>query len=281
MISSSQSESIGNDKVNIDRVESKYVLDKKYLAEVIAEVTQHLKPYYPIDETAFTLVKSVYFDSDDFIFVKQHLAGQEDRRKLRIRSYGPDGVWEPTTRYFEDKYKSDGKSMKARIQINDRIEDEMLRTNRLPLDPELISLNSDLSPKDFEEKVKLLNYLMLIYKVKPAVEITYKRYAYQDESSPLRVTIDQDIKAMPLRIPTKSEIHSVETDLQGWEKLKDIGTKYYPRENFVLEVKSDGNPPDWVKKLLKDVDAEETAFSKYLWGIYNIFIQILNLGSRG
>jgi SPX domain protein involved in polyphosphate accumulation len=268
-----KSESIGSDNVNLDRIEDKYVVEKKYLAETISEVTSHLKPYYPDDETAFTLVRSIYFDSAHFTFLKQHLMKEDDRRKIRIRTYGPDGNWE-NVHYLEEKYKNNGKSKKQRIKINQDMFDGLMAGKKLICTPELYKLNFDVKEADLDKKVQLMSYLMLVNKVQPVCEISYKRYAYQQGK--LRVTIDQDIKVKPLQLFKKSDIESLKSS-SLWEDFKEYGNKFSNADNFMLEVKHEKDIPLWIKTLINKIDTEPCAFSKYVFAMYQIMNTLLNI----
>lgn len=273
MPQSKEGKILGSDKLNLDRHEDKYIVEKKYLAEVVSEVSSHLKPYYPSDETAFTLVRSTYFDSAHFTFLKQHLMKEEDRRKIRVRTYGPDGNWE-NVHYLEDKYKSNGKSKKQRVKINQLMFDSLLKNRKLEFSPELIQLNKEIKEAELYKKTELLNYLMLSNKVEPMVEISYKRYAYQQGK--LRITLDQDIKVKPLKLFKKSDIESLKSS-SLWQDFKEYGNKFSNADNFLMEVKHEKDIPLWIKTLINKVDTGPDAFSKYVFAMYQIMNTLLNI----
>src|ERR1017187_3007102 len=152
-----------SENVDTNRTEDKYLLEKQFLIETIGEIEKHMAPTYPDPDTTYTLNRSIYFDSPDLTFLKQHLNDLPDRRKIRIRMYAPNGgAWSDP--FIEVKYKSNGDSKKNRLKINEQMVDRLVNDSRLDTSDELISLNSDMSPDDVKTNAKLINYLLVINK---------------------------------------------------------------------------------------------------------------------
>jgi SPX domain protein involved in polyphosphate accumulation len=263
----------GSNKVNIDRQEDKYIVPKKHLPTLLMTVMEHLSPSYPKEDTYYCLVKSLYFDSVNLDFLRQHLEGQEHRIKMRIRAYGPNGEY-MGDKYIEDKSKKDGISHKQRLCVDDNIAQEITETKQIPDSAKLRSLNKDIDDKEFEQKLNLLNYIMLSYKVFPCVEIQYKRYAF--EKGKLRITIDQDIRVTPEREFSKKDAEEWSKD-KLWSDLMDYTNSYSNSEDIILEIKHDEDVPEWVNKMLEELDLECKPFSKYVWSLGSIFRTILKL----
>lgn len=264
---------IDNSQVDIDRKEDKYIIKKNDLPAILAAVIAHLEPAFPQEHTAYTLINSVYFDSKDLDFVKQHLDKVDPRKKLRIRTYGPNGDWEHT-HWLEDKYKTGGKSYKQRVQVNDPKASNIFDNKYLNYDQDLEQLNNDLTPDELKKKTDLLNYIMLAYKVQPICSITYKRMAFEKGS--LRVTIDQELKVKPIKMFDIDEV-KLWRESKYWDELSECADKFNNLDNCILEIKHQDNCPPWLETLIKDQKLEETCFSKYIWSVGQIMKQTLKL----
>jgi len=264
-----------NNEIDLKRTEDKYILDKSQLQIVKHKIETYLPPYYPDKGVIYCINKSIYFDSPDLTFLKQHLNKVDDRRKIRIRTYAPNGKWN-NIYFIEIKSKSDGKSIKTRIELTPKAFQEVMRTNQIPIDADLIELNKDVPKDQLLQRAKLINYTMLINKVSPVCEVTYKRYAYQEHES-LRVTIDSEIKVRPLKMIKFNVIEDLKNqDL--WDELKEYGEKFYNQDNFLLEVKHEkNNIPQWLEDLIEKFDGECQGFSKYVWGMFQIMSNTLKL----
>lgn len=261
---------IGDDKVNIDRFEDKFIIKKSKVLEILREVQNHLEPAYPDNRTTYTLVDSVYFDSPELDFVKQHLKGKNGRIKLRVRTYGPEGEWEHD-HYLENKSKTDGRSNKIRLHLNDKKMLQVVDERHVEIDDKLKKLNK-LNEENLNKSASLFNHAFITYKAEPVVEITYKRFAY--EKGKLRITIDQDIRVKMLRdFPLEHAKEWANGDM--WKELQDYVERFHNQDNAVLEIKHEKDYPDWLKKIVDDNKLEETHFSKYVWSIGNIFKNIL------
>jgi len=264
-----------NDKIDTDRTEDKYIVPKEYYIEVKAEVRKHMKLFFPDPKTTYTINRSIYFDSPGLTFLQQHLNGVEDRRKIRIRAYAPNGTWSDEA-FIEVKYKDDGISKKNRLRIGPGGFDSLYHKSEIPLDDELYQYNSDMDKADVDTKAKLINYLLMINKCKPVVDIMYKRYAYENDSEDLRVTIDQNITVKPIILPKISVIQDLKNqDL--WDKFQKCGTKFENYSDFLLEVKYTDEVPDWIESMCDQLHLETEPFSKYVWAMYQVITQALKI----
>jgi SPX domain protein involved in polyphosphate accumulation len=260
--------------IDLNRIEQKYIVQKQYYIEVKAEIKKHMELYFPQPNTVYTLNRSIYFDSPDFTFLKQHLAGLDDRRKIRIRAYAPNGKWSDEV-FLECKYKQQGDSRKNRLRIGPNAFKALTQSSKpeLPIDDELFQYNTDIPHDDVVTQAKLLNYIFIMNQLRPVVDIIYKRYAYQDGED-LRVTIDQNISPLALLTPSVNVIQDIKN--QGlWDKFHDLGTKYTNHDDFIMEVKHIDKKPDWIKSIIDQLNLEDVAFSKYVWSMYQIIEGIL------
>lgn len=264
-----------DDKIDTNRVEDKYIICKDYYIEVKADVRKNLKLHFPDPGTVYCINRSIYFDSPDLTFLKQHLAGIDDRRKIRIRAYAPNGQWSDEV-FVEVKYKEDGNSKKNRLRIGSEAFDSLYHKSEIPINDELYQYNSDMDKDDVTTKAKLINYLLMINKCKPVVDILYKRYAYENDKKDLRVTIDQDIKVKPIYIPNRAIIQDIKNQ-QGWEAFEEVGCKFTNYDDFLMEVKHQDGVPDWIEQIVDLLDLEAEAFSKYAWSMYQVITNALKI----
>lgn len=265
---------IDDSAIDLERVEDKYIVPKEDFVETKHLVETHLPAYFPQPETIYCLNTSIYFDSPDLTFLKQHLNKLDSRRKIRIRTYAPNGVASHIY-YIEIKSKNDGTSTKTRLQISPEMFDEVMKTSQIPTDERILIANEDMDHDEVLKQAKLINYLMLVNKVKPVVEVTYKRYAYQQDEN-FRVTMDQQIKVKPLQLFNSQTIKGLQNE-DLWDELKEYGESFSNAENFLLEVKYHTKTPPWFDDLIKKLDVEKEAFSKYVWAMYAIFNNTLKI----
>lgn len=265
---------IDDSAIDLERVEDKYICDKEDFVETKHLVETHLQPYFPDPATIFCLNTSIYFDSPDLTFLKQHLNKLDSRRKIRIRTYAPNGSASHIY-YIEVKSKNDGTSTKTRLQISEDMFHEVMQTSQIPTDERILIANEDMDHDEVLKQAKLINYLMLVNKVKPVVEVTYKRYAYQEDEN-FRVTMDQQIKVKPLQLFNSQTIKGLQNE-DLWDELKEYGESFSNAQNFLLEVKYHTKTPPWFDDLIKKLDVEKTPFSKYVFSMYQIFNNTLKI----
>ncbi len=136
----------------------------------IPEIQEFLEPYVEPDEHGkFYKIKNLYFDTPNLRFFQNHLT-QDDRFKLRIRTYNDD-----KNGYLEIKRKNNGQIIKTR--------------NKFEAD-EYPTILSDQSNK--------FTQLMLAYRAEPTLAINYQREAYFLKDDPTtRITFDRHIKYQP------------------------------------------------------------------------------------
>lgn len=272
-----QNDGKDNNTIDNERIEDKFIVPKDKLIEVKQKVETYLPPYTPDPETIYTINTSIYFDSPDLTFLKQHLNNVDDRRKIRIRCYAPNGT--PNHIYFiEVKSKSDEKCIKTRVQLSEQGFQYVMKHYQIMTDEDLFTTNIDLDRDEVEQHCRLINYLLLINKATPVCHIEYRRYAFQ-KSEEFRVTMDSQIQVKPLRMIKMSAIQ----DLQNqdiWNELKDYKNKFSNAEDFVLEVKYEKGYEPWFQKMVDDLDVKKQGFSKYVWAMASVIDSTMNMIKR-
>ena len=264
--------------IQTERVEDKFILDKDKLDYVRGVVEKHLPAYSHEPDTDYVINRSIYFDSPTLTFLKQHLNGVGERRKIRIRTYAPNGV--PNHIYFiEIKSKDNGESEKTRVQLSESGFNHVMNHYQIAIDEDLYITNDEVDKDDVTKHANIINYLLTLNKATPVVDINYKRFAFQKSES-YRVTMDEDIKFRPLRMIPLNVIQDLRSN-DLWNDIEDYKDKFDNDKNFLLECKYQKDYEPWFKVLLQSLDAEEKGFSKYVWSMSNILDQTLNTIKTG
>lgn len=268
----------GNSEIDLKRIEDKFILPKDELESTKKIIGSHLPEYSHDPGADYTINKSIYFDSPNLTFLKQHLNGIGERRKIRIRTYAPNGV--PNHIYFiEIKSKDNGESEKTRVQISELGYQHVMTAHQIKMDEDLYLTNEEVSKDEVTKHANIINYLLALNKATPVVEITYKRCAYQ-ESEKYRVTIDEDIKYRPLRLVTLPTIQDLRNqDL--WDEIEKYKDKFSNDKDFLLECKYQDDYENWFKMMIKGLGVEETGYSKYVWSMSCILNDTLNTIKKG
>ena len=180
-----------------DRQDTKFVSNQNNLPHLLDK----LKPYYQILEINSMQTfayENTYFDTDDFLFYKQHHNQNRERFKVRYRKYNSNDRL-----YFEIKTKNNkDRTIKKRLLVNER--------NGSLGEPErrLVSKIIGLSPDQLT----------------PKLELEFSRITLTDHNFNERLTIDNNLSA---KNGTCSKIfdHLVISEVKQ--------KKYNPRSDFI------------------------------------------------
>ncbi|MCM1191023.1 MAG: polyphosphate polymerase domain-containing protein [Butyrivibrio sp.] len=217
-------------QMTFQRYEMKYLLSRKQKEAVLAA----MEPYMELDDYGRTTIRNVYYDTDNYRLVRKSLEQPVYKEKLRVRSYGPV---EPGDKVFvELKKKYEGVVYKRRIHIPEKAAMDYLAGRREAPEKSQIS----------EE----IDYFLQFYRtLEPKVFLSYEREAYYTrEPGAFRVTFDE---ALLWR----------ETDLSLEKGV--YGTPLLKQGQTLMEIKTPGNIPLWMVKVLSEEEIRKTSFSKY------------------
>jgi hypothetical protein len=206
--------------------------------KITAEKTKHLLKLSMSPDTNNGIdgyeVRSLYFDSiyDDDFFDKKE--GLENRKKIRLRTYGHSSE----IIKLEVKEKRGESQLKRSLIINKEEAEKMIRGDYRFL----LLKDSDLS-KDI--------YLEMTQKLyRPKTLIEYKREAYIMKSNDVRITFD--------------------TKLTSSEANFDIFSEEIPMNQIyfetIMEVKYRDFLFEYIKKIIRGIDKKEVSVSKYVLG---------------
>lgn len=127
----------------MDRTDTKYVLPLELGLQALKELNPHYQ-MLEIEGKRLQPYNTLYFDTPELFFYRQHLRNQAVRFKLRIRSYLVNGLT-----FLEIKQRTNkGRTVKERIQID---------SGSLMLDPEAMGWAVDRLPAQAWPLVPMLS----------------------------------------------------------------------------------------------------------------------------
>jgi hypothetical protein len=235
----------------IERFEMKYTIP----FSMIEPISNFISPYCSMDKYStisddkFYIINSLYFDTPDFLFLRNRMRRVENRFNMRIRSYGED----PRQPFFlEIKQRRGDTVKKYRAKVFEDNIEEMCKTP--------VSLNLGRDEAKNEANRDLFRRLYLKYNTNPVVLVQYRRKAYlSDVDDYARVTFDINLKYMkPLE--------------NGFKPIPDMGemtpcdaqTCYDGGCSVILELKCYTTfVPMWMVDLVKTFGLTRRSFSKY------------------
>ncbi|NLL16661.1 MAG: polyphosphate polymerase domain-containing protein [Clostridiales bacterium] len=220
--------------ISVKRNEFKYLLTFDEALRLKEQISAVLSPdEYSLDGPY--RVKSLYFDSINNVdFLTKH-AGDNIRKKIRLRIYGEDL---PTAK-LELKSKEGIYQNKSSVTVSKETAKQLVRGNY----GVLLDYKS-------EEAIKIYSMLVLgCYK--PAVIVEYDRMAYAYSEYKTRITFDTAVK-------------SSELDLDLYKKDLPYSPVIFDRA--ILEVKYNEKLPGFLSEILKRYSINNVSVSKYCQG---------------
>ena len=217
------------DQAVFKRYELKYMLtiaQKEALLQVMA-------PYMALDKYGRTVIRNIYFDTDNYRLIRRSIEKPMYKEKLRIRSYRKAEKKDKV--FVELKKKYDGVVYKRRISM--------------PQQQAMDWICSGIDAPDSQIGREIEYFRNYYTGLRPAVYLSYEREAYYcKDGSDFRVTFDDHIYARQDRL-------SLEEEADGQALL--------PKGMVLMEVKTSGAIPLWMVKYLSENKIFKTSFSKY------------------
>ena len=219
-----------NPQTVFKRYELKYLLTPQQKQKVLEAMSGHMQ----LDEYGRTIIRNIYYDTDNFRLIRASLERPLYKEKLRVRSY--DRVGPSDKVFIEIKKKYDGVVYKRRIHIPEEEAMDYLAGSRRPRKQNQIT----------EE----IDYFLSFYKeLKPKVFLTYEREAYYStDPEEFRVTFDENILWRETGLSLQSDVY---------------GMPILSPEQTLMELKTPGAIPLWMVKVLSEEGICKTTFSKY------------------
>ena len=217
-------------QMTFKRYELKYLLNKKEKEEILLAMKPHMK----LDDYGRTVIRNIYFDTENFRLIRRSLEKPVYKEKLRIRSYKPVQITDPVFVEIKKKYKS--VVYKRRLLLPEKTVMESFRTG----EPRPVCSQIGDEIQYFREYYKNLQ---------PSVFLSYEREAfYSLDGSDFRVTFDENILYRRNDISLGSEIY---------------GHPLLGKQQTLMEIKTSGGIPLWMSETLTKHHLYKTSFSKY------------------
>lgn len=217
-------------QMTFKRYELKYLLNKKEKEEILLAMKPHMK----LDDYGRTVIRNIYFDTENFRLIRRSLEKPVYKEKLRIRSYKPVQITDPVFVEIKKKYKS--VVYKRILLLPEKTVMESFRTG------EPLPVCSQIGDE--------IQYFREYYKnLQPSVFLSYEREAfYSLDGSDFRVTFDENILYRRNDISLGSEIY---------------GHPLLGKQQTLMEIKTSGGIPLWMSETLTKHHLYKTSFSKY------------------
>ena len=210
------------------RNEKKYFLTSAQQAAVLEDLRAHAAP----DEFGSYTICNLYYDTDDWSLIRASLEKPVYKDKLRVRSYGTPA--QDAEVFAEIKKKCEGVVYKRRISAP---------VSAVQRDLRLAALNEG------GQIGREIAWFQQVNRTKPRVFLAYDRTALAAADDPLvRITFDKNIRWRTTAL-----------DLCAGS----AGCPLLPDGRILMELKLPGVCPLWLSRLLAEVGAYPTSFSKY------------------
>lgn len=219
------------------RFELKYLMereDARALENDIRRLGMHMDDHID-SKLGYYIVTSLYFDSDNNHHYDDKTGGIIERKKIRLRNYGPT-LFATKKIWLEIKHKFELKNAKTRLVLK-----QSEARSLIDQGPNILyKVKGSQSDRD--------TILSSFYEIgaKPSVYVRYKRRAFVDAQDDLRITFDYDIEGT-----TFSD-----------ENINRYNVHVSPHR-VLLEVKFLFLLPPWFAYILKSYNLEREAHSKF------------------
>lgn len=212
------------------RYEKKYRLTKEQYGEVLNLLSYNAVP----DEYGESDICSIYYDTQNKLLIRRSLDKPVYKEKLRVRTYGIPK--DSSTCFIELKKKYKGIVYKRRIETDYK--------NALLF---MSGSKNNIRRSQIKDEI---DYFKDFYgDLVPSACVSYKRRAYYDRlHRNIRFTFDSDIICRDYDLDLKSGIY---------------GERIIPKDEYVMEIKTDGAVPSKLAKLLSELKIYPDSFSKY------------------
>jgi SPX domain protein involved in polyphosphate accumulation len=241
----------------LERYELKYTIPMAMVDPIslFVEAYCEMDSHSASSPDGFYQVNSLYFDTPEYLFLRNRLERIPNRFNMRVRSYGA----RPVTPYFlEVKQKREDIIRKYRARIRDENLERVL-------DPAHDVASSLVSPGE-ARNAGIFRRLVHANNAAPVVMTSYRRKAYFstcDEYA--RVTFDVGLRYMAQRDYRP-------LTLEGGLSPSDPETIFDEETSVILELKCFSKfVPLWMVDLVRSFQLRRRGFSKYSAGMAQVF----------
>lgn len=211
------------------RVEQKFPIsaDKRYRLERL--IKDHIEP----DKYPRGTICNLYFDTPDYLMIRNSIDAENYKEKLRLRSYG---IPEDDGKVFlELKKKFDGVVYKRREIMTYSEAKDYIYTRKKPYDTQIM---------------REIDHVMRVYEgLAPAAFLSYDRESFVGiHDDGFRITFDSNIVYRFEDVRLESGIY---------------GRSLLPPDMYIMEIKVLGAIPMWLVRELSACEIYKGSYSKY------------------
>ena len=222
-----------------ERYELKYLITPAQKEKIL----RAMDPYMALDQYGRTVIRNLYFDTENYRVVRKSMERPVYKEKLRIRSYQQTAPDDPV--FVELKKKYDSVVYKRRLAM--------------PLLSAVDWVTGRASCKEQSQIAKEIDYFLQYYQtLRPMAFLSYEREAFYDKAGgEFRITFDDNVLFRQDELSLEAEVGGV--PLLG-------------KDQVLMEVKCSGGVPLWLTRLLSEEKIYKTSFSKYGNAYQNIIL---------
>lgn len=228
-----------------NRLEVKYLVDRTTRTALNRDIQALMRPDKYAGPDGSYRVRSLYFDTADYMAYGQKISGEAERHKLRVRAYGDEPSQTPLVR-LEVKSRYISFIYKVVVDVSRQEYQEIENAfNQRRLPPMHIWSDKDTSKEFLRLKQQ--------YNFEPKILLQYRRQAYErNELNRVRVNFDDELIA-------SRDLEMLGT-MRGARSLLGYGQS-------VFEIKVDNVLPTWLHQLISKYDLNNQAFSKFCYAV--------------
>lgn len=233
-----------NRSIEFRRLEIKYFVDRPQSTALRRDLECLMRPDEYAGPDGTYKVRSLYFDTPDYMAYHEKLAGVAIRHKLRMRVYGNPSDTNSIRMELKSRYVSFIHKLATDISCE---EYELVRqTLHDRVAPPAHLLRNGVNAREFFRVQRQ-------YNMQPKVIVEYRRRAYErKEISRTRVNFDDELRA--------SRALDLFGSLRGARRILMC-------DRSIFEIKVDGVMPFWLHTLITKYNLQNQAISKYCYAV--------------
>lgn len=247
-----------------ERLELKYLITEDQAERIRDAVQPFCRPdrYNGTAPSGGYVIENLYLDTTSLEFYRAWKRGDNDRIKLRIRTYGPSGP-----AFLEVKRKTSSFIHKVRVGVA-----------REEVESAVLGVGSPLEAGDLRRHEILQQFAHFAARTgaAPTLCVRYEREAFASEVDRYaRVTFDRRIRVQP----TSRWLLNGDPS-ESWLAVDEAWLLDGLQSPLVLELKCERQMPLWMSRIITDFQLELRGFSKYGQGIEAMLQQQYGVDTR-
>lgn len=226
------------------RTEYKFLITAEQYHQWKDEISQRLAVDQNPGNSGDYPIVSQYYDTDDRDCYWEKQRKFQSRRKIRVRVYGSETAKIPPAGFLEVKHKLNGLGVKRRLPMPVETAQQFAKGN----DEVLRQMYGEVGRSGRIVIDEVLG--MRAAGHKPSMQIRYDRNAFSSPDGTLRVTFDN-------RLRCRSDFSRLLPDDPDFEQF------IISPDESIMEIKSIGAVPYWLRVRAGETGLSRRSFSKY------------------